>query len=62
MIKIVRLGARHAEALHDPARAPIGADRQSHDLRQAELVKPVVERSPSGLASVLELAKDSQMV
>ena len=42
VVEIVLRCARHAEALHDPARAPVGGNRQRDDLAQAEFIEAVI--------------------
>src|SRR5215469_17377830 len=52
MIEIVFGRPGHPEALHDPARAPIGRSRQRDDLLEAELLETIIERRLGCLGSV----------
>ena len=52
MVEIVFRCARHAEALHDAARALIAWNCKRHNLLQAQLAKAVIKRRSCGLGGV----------
>ena len=52
MIEVIFRRSRHAEALHDAARALVGANRHGDDFPQPELTKAIIERGSGGLGGV----------